>query len=221
MERTRFASIAQPLALIAALAASSALAGCSSSRNPTATGAAVLLVPVTNDLSLAKKGENFDIHRVDPAFTRAVANYAAELRRLEVLPETERAAATRRALLLLAEAIEQIPHAPPEAAVGLVADQLRADSARVAIGMQVDGTDIRSVAHALDTSSRTLEYLAKTTYEGDPLVLERAKGLEQAVRKVDGEPSLRYPNDDVVDALYRAGLVLTQMHSAVARDLVR
>ncbi len=186
-----------------------------------ATGAAARVVPVTADLSLSAEGENFELSRVNPRFTRALGIYSAKLESLDAAMGREREAQIPRALELLADTIEQIPHAPPEAAVGKMAARIKETRPSSVIGMQVGGVEMKRTKEALSYAARTLRYLANTTYRDDPEVMERVREMEAAVREMEEEQVMSSPSARTVEALRQAGMVLAEMHTAVARGIVR
>jgi hypothetical protein len=203
------------LVLIAACAA----AGCKSTRalDPAVAEARGLAAAPKWELGNEGRGPA----KVDPAFTAAVREYAAQLDRLGRVDDPEVDMGVRRSLRLLAGAIDRVPGAPRDGAGALAANVVRSAEARMALGSPQQEPDRRAVVEALRATAATLDDLARGPYRDDPIIARRATTLVDFVKRLDDPQRLRIHREEVVAALGRTGLVLVEMHRAAKNGLVK
>jgi len=159
---------------------------------------------------------SFDLSRVDPAFTAAVGAYVKDVREMEVLSDAQQRARMPGALDRLAEAIETIPLAHMRRPLEAAAHEIRADGGL--LGMVE--MNPHAVDHAVLVASTVLMDVAGFSYESSPLVLERARALREVVSQLRDVETFRRSTAELLEALRRAALVLTAMHTSVAWGVV-
>jgi len=201
-------------------AAFAVLAGCSHVSDPN-TGAVVVTAAVPGrPAAEAPPLGVFDERRVDPAFTRAVADFAREVSRLETTYDADPYFSARRALEVLANAIETAPYAEGDDHVTLALGTLRTEQGRLANAFIASAQPMERFASALAAAADAFESLALGPYHDAPQVYERVQAFKEATAALRYPERLRSSRAEVVAALQRAALVLTAMHTAVARGLV-
>jgi hypothetical protein len=194
------------------------LAACSSGVPNPNTGAVVVAVPVRS-LRVPRTG-NFDARRVEPAFSAALAAYTAHLWRLELTTEASEGQDIRRALDLLADAIERAPGAREDRRIPRAIELLHETGARMEVGVLWDRRSAADVEDGLILGASALGQLARGPFRRDRVVVGRAAALDDTVHLIRDAERLRPRRQDVYDALHKAALVMTAMHTAVARGEV-
>ena len=212
--RRRFALRGSVLAAILGSGAA-LLSGCSAEREMN-MGSVVVMAPVRAAAPAAQRAP-LRASQVDPAFTAAVGAYARQVMGLRDLGPAATDAQIRRALELLANAVELTPGRYGPSAPS-AAQQIRADAGLMMFGLRLGPEGTRPVVHALEVSAGALGELANQAYGQAPAVQERVAGLHHAValiRATSGD--IRPPREEVISALEQAALVLTAMHAAAGQ----
>jgi hypothetical protein len=196
---------------------STAVVGCSTIPDPD-TGAVVVSPAHARYVEPAPIGE-FDLDRVDPRFSRAVADYTREVARLRAMPDIDRAAGLPRAIRILAEAIDSVPHSLGDPVVFYSVHAMRMDTDAMFLAAPT-ASPMADTLGAVATGSNALLHLAGGPYRAAPDVRRRVNLLEQRLSALRGDRRLRTSRADLLEALEQAALVLTAIHTALATGVV-
>lgn len=162
----------------------------------------------------------FKWDRVDPAFLGAVASYSKEVS--DIIVSGEELDKTRRAVRLLAFAIEKIP-VPPGVPVVETAAAMRSDADQLASGSSASmsqGAKRRTLKDALGAAAKQLSDLGAGTYRGDPKVAESAKTFQDAVSAISSSDAIWTNSSSAYRALQQAELALRAIQIAIASGRV-
>lgn len=167
------------------------------------------------ELEPALRGQPRVPPAVDPELARAIEAYAAVVRALPPVPDPPDEPAMRRALTLLADALEKVPSVPAQA-VGLreAAARIRQEARTMELGVRVEGRPLPLAARALATAAVALTRIADVSYPRAAVARERARELARAVRQIDPEAPARQHRAEVARALAAALVALQAIAQA-------
>lgn len=164
-------------------------------------------------------GAGFEWERVDAEFLGAVSAYAREVN--EVIQAGEEFDKTRRALRLLAHAIEKAP-APKGTPLAETSDQIRADADALGSpsSSKAQGVQRRTLKGALDAAAKTLLDLAEGPYRAEPKVAERAREFRASIEGISGSDAVWTNGSAAYKALLQAEQTMRAMQIAIASGRV-
>lgn len=207
-------------------------AGTVSQGNQARPGSQAPAPPVV-DLWVVPGGEaqaeeaSYNWERVDDAYMNALKGFREEVS--DIVSSGEELERTRKALHLLAGAIEKVPGGN-RAELAATADQIRNDAAQLSIPRQeragqaargeAQGQQRRTLKDALGSAAEQLVELAEGPYRADPNVLEAARSFEAAAEAIAESDIIWTNNSAAYRAFQQAELALRSLGTAVASGRV-
>jgi hypothetical protein len=214
----------RPLAVSALFLFSASTFGCAGTRPPPAPSDARSYVIPAVEAPRQPREETAselvplseeDIRRVDPTFRQTFREYDGEVERASSTMAAD-TASMRRAIVLLADAIETIPHAEH---VNLQAAAMEIREARLPpmVAQKLQATAGQEHRGSLEAAATVLAAVARGPYRRFPSVASQARTFQSSVERLHTLRALSRSEDWVLEALVEARRTLRGILEAAAR----